>query len=1235
VGRRHLRNTTGKYALLSEIPGTRIQIDMASLGGPNGSLRALYNHALGLGLDDAEISRHLSDILTSAGTVERSEALIKYMEMEKAGLLKRGIAPEDASRLTRFAKEDLAGNARRYFDQQIATGEFIPSVAIDGTAFPLDKPYLLTEHLGDTIYLPALQGKDASGLLNRNGVLWKQARVLGLPGTSLGENLDDFGEMLPGIQSKLSAGARAVKGAAWESNAWLVHMQNALWKPLALIRGAWAVRVLGEEQIRMGMAGYDNIFTHPLSYIGFLLNKKKGEYEGILDFAAEQRALRGTQLGAFGLPRADDYALGKIVARNTGTFGAEDRAHAEVWANKLAQYSEDPLMSRVAKAIYDDTDLEDLKDEFIDGSLSHFREDLMRDPNFAEAGIDLSTNEGAAAYIDGLYERLQYYTGGDGDLIGAVAHQKYKPDLETVARKASLKGQTVDYDGETVEIVAHRKGSKNATILLPDGSDEQIAVSMLSLRDGDGLKLLTKSTDGVSLDKDFANFLRSMPDEVKPVQVSGVHNVRESAHADSVVNWMFANLMDRPTSYLNRSTVVAQEYEAQMKRLRPWIDSGAETDAAVAERFFGGYGDRIAAVTPVGDNAVYIDGWEVPVSERGAGIKEGLGVLRDADALGKRIYLSVEADNERLLRFYERAGFRRMDERIPGFQKQSDLIDMVRDPKPFTSVARGITAHEADTIAKAKAVDKLRELLYDTHKRNRGLAALQLLFPFGEAWKEMAGSWARIVAENPQTVRKAQVAVTAARGHNPFSDLPGGVPDAYADQGFFFKDPSANGAETFVYPWSAAINEKLLGVPIPFTGQAQGLSIGFNLIPGVGPAFQVPAMAFMDRYLDNKTWDPVRHLISPYGSADLGDGLVESILAPAWMKKFLVGFFEDPKGTSQNARALNGTIMDVLAAGVNDGSYDMSSPQSMQRALKDAESKARWLYLLRGTFQFGAPTAPRPEFLAEKKNGKLVRFQVMRDAYYKLVEKDPQTASEKFMDRFGEGALFVVAPKTLGNAYGAEFTQQMLDWKRDNKGVAADYPLVYQEFGPHPKNAEFSYEAYLRALADNERETLTAKEWTLRTNNVLGAIWYDKVRAEMGLGEGEAGSKSQQAYLREIRDEIHKDYPGWRQLPVDSSKTSQAIEQLFLAARDPRLKKVNPTLVKSIRYYEDARKQALAQVKAEGGGGDFLRPGYATAAKWAPLRQWLRDVAHRIGKDDPQFRAVFEDVLDREMKDDE
>jgi hypothetical protein len=239
------------------------------------------------------------------------------------------------------------------------------------------------------------------------------------------------------------------------------------------------------------------------------------------------------------------------------------------------------------------------------------------------------------------------------------------------------------------------------------------------------------------------------------------------------------------------------------------------------------------------------------------------------------------------------------------------------------------------------------------------------------------------------------------------------------------------------------------------------------------------------------------------------------------------------------------------------------------------------------------------------------------------------------MDRFGEHAIFAVAPKTLGTAYGVEFTQQFLDWRRDNKGVAADYPLVYAEFGPHPKNAEFSYEAYLRSVQEGERESLTAKEWAMRTNNVLGAIWYDKVRAEMGLKEGESGTRSQQAYLREIRDEIHKDYPGWRQIPVDSSKTSQAIEQLLLAAKDPRLKKVNPRLVKSINYYADARKQALAQVKAEGGSGDFLRPGYATAAKWAPLRAWLRDVANRIGNDDPQFRAVFEDTFDREMKEDE
>src|SRR5690606_34278509 len=45
---------------------------------------------------------------------------------------------------------------------------------------------------------------------------------------------------------------------------------SIVWKPLQLLRVAYPVRVIAEEQVRMAAAGYDNLFTHPASIVSWL-----------------------------------------------------------------------------------------------------------------------------------------------------------------------------------------------------------------------------------------------------------------------------------------------------------------------------------------------------------------------------------------------------------------------------------------------------------------------------------------------------------------------------------------------------------------------------------------------------------------------------------------------------------------------------------------------------------------------------------------------------------------------------------------------------------------------------------------------------------------------------------------------------------------------------------------------------------------------------------------------------
>ena len=73
---------------------------------------------------------------------------------------------------------------------------------------------------------------------------------------------------------------------------------------------------------------------------------------------------------------------------------------------------------------------------------------------------------------------------------------------------------------------------------------------------------------------------------------------------------------------------------------------------------------------------------------------------------------------------------------------------------------------------------------------------MRAIFPFGNAYKEILTTWAKLIAENPEVIRKGQVTVNALRQENPFSPVEG--------QGFIAQD-EITGEDVFYYPFSGEI----------------------------------------------------------------------------------------------------------------------------------------------------------------------------------------------------------------------------------------------------------------------------------------------------------------------------------------------------------------------------------------------------------------------------------------------
>ena len=168
---------------------------------------------------------------------------------------------------------------------------------------------------------------------------------------------------------------------------------------------------------------------------------------------------------------------------------------------------------------------------------------------------------------------------------------------------------------------------------------------------------------------------------------------------------------------------------------------------------------------------------------------------------------------------------------------------------------------------------EVQELLYDLTKRKKLAYNLRGIFPFGEAYIEIMTTWARLLKENPEILRRGQVTVNAARASNPFSPVEG--------EGFLGED-EVTGEEVFYYPMiDDFVSDRLFGedrnVGVRLPGYAGSLNLALEIVPGIGPAVAIPASFFVNA---SPTFDEAKKVLFPYGLPDVrsaGDLLLQQV----------------------------------------------------------------------------------------------------------------------------------------------------------------------------------------------------------------------------------------------------------------------------------------------------------------------------------------------------------------------
>ncbi len=978
------------------------------------------------------------------------------------------------------------------------------------------------------------------------------------------------------------------------------NIMTKYWKPSVLLRIAWPVRVVGEEQARLLAAGSSQILTHPIHWISRVIHSKSST-DVVGDLFTEGE--RFSAAGAGRLQFQGDYrAWGQ---EHWTTLRRSDVSHSEyreALLKELRQHWTDPITRRLFRGNKPGTVVDNFEDTVkwldTDEAGMGLLDDLMR--NADPATRKKIYDEGPRMRTDTIRMHVQQ--------VNARAHQKAGGNWRLIRAEAlpdgTNGGRWVDANGETGwlspdEIVPARPTYE----IIEPGIDELLeSYGTSKFRDirvadrmADTKKALKDDpslTDANLVRRELDKLMNSADGDRLPAVLKGTRKFSEidSNRADEIVNFWFDILMSKPTNRLSRHPTFAVEYYRFLGEMAPLMDA-ATLKAARA-------GAKDAATQ-----------FKIPG-----------GALRQFDTAAKTA---------------RKQGGR-------SAPAQADLITSLK---------------AADETAKAMALTKVQDLLFDVSKRHNVADALSITMPFAEAWGEVITTWAKIMRqENLRPFRRFQQVIESGRESNMFDPASG-----YTNEGFFYED--ANGREVFTVPFANKLFEAVSGVEAEWEYGLGSLSIATSTLPATGPAVSFPAQAIIP---DEPGWNWLREMIAPFGATSIQRGLTPS----SWQR--LIAAFEWSRNTFADQALIdtyNGSVADALAA------MERDDPEGFKERLRtneegvmtEARATATQLFVIQALARFVGPAAPSTRPTAEDKNGKVYQTSILHDEYFKISEKhkgDRIATHEEFVGKYGISPFGITTAKSTEIEPRGE-SAISYNWQRENKDLFDQWGSVAYYLGPAWLDdvVEFEWNAYYASILEGSRERNTPEEFLAQMNDAKAQLIYanQKRLYEEAAGRewNDAGwptglKKELAIELRNTADELMREYPGYTGpgfrsgvagIPTKVSTETQISDLLEIVAQRPDLlladsetgEPVNAALYAASLYLE-AREliNNAAQKNDVDRSTTAMEKGQSDPdSMFYKFRQLLRQKAAELIVRYPEFGPLWEGVLGRELINDD
>jgi hypothetical protein len=992
-------------------------------------------------------------------------------------------------------------------------------------------------------------------------------------------------------------------------------MMNKLWKPLVLLRGAWTIRIMMDDQLRVAASG-QSMFNHPMRTLTYALQLprdfRNAFRTGFIDINGIRVSIDNIDAVQHGLMYQQAAMAIPDMATGKGGFGSNwstviarnDSGYGEGLTARLSQFGSDGLGRRLARnkgpnryeeakawlkgAKPDDTergvtgarqmenikqmkaDHPELKKAFDEG------DEEVLDFFIRDFDAQLHRDTGGIVAMDSGDGRWLEYGNSNVDITDELRAMGYTaPDPNDVI-KTPRATVIAEGDDELLNIIATGQGSLKAP-LLKRGSSTLGDAGHAEFGRLISKKLSGEGTSMKAAQKAQRPYVRRFPSQVHgPDQAEMMSRMTLEEALNNGVSFFYEWMMTKPSDYLSRSPLFSARYWRSMGERLPFADDGVRES--------------------------------ILARARKAGVE-------------KRV-LDAEKDLHRMMG--------------PELRKAKGTLAVGPDDT-LVSILDNLDEH-----AKAAGLAEVESTLFNlTQKRNIS-DSLNLIFPFVEAWGEFITRWSRLMVygdRNIKNMNRFQQGINGVRESDPFSPT--------GDQGFFHDNEF--GQEVFSYP--AFQTKAQIGLhnlvakvtplteispevadAIQATGSVEAMNFASGFIPGFGPVFQLGSKAALS---EDPRWDGIKQIIAPFGTS----GGMAGQFAPAWLKRVLSAL--GSSDTQLNAMYLS-TVQDVvrtkLEAGHFDGKYTMSD---INAVVEEAENEARNLLLVRAANTWWAPTSPSYQFTKADESGKVYTYHQIgkqyRDILYDEAGGDNTVAFDIFYNRYGSLPTSFTQSKSYTIKAGPVTTEGFL-FERENPGIFDAYPntALYLMPGVHSETNEFNYGRYLERLRTSQSEQWTGEQLVALNDNMLGDMEYDHgIKALQYLKESGHDEDRAQWGMDEMKlqEDISNRHPYWRQQITGKRIGATAIQkqaEVKAMLGDPNLRGVH--IVEAAREYSRHRDDVIKTLKEEfdlGGRGVSVTSSQTQAGIEA--RAWLRQKAAEIGERVPEFETMWNTVYSREV----